>query len=139
MRSARLESIPGWLRPEDAEALHALALASRGPILEIGTYRGKSAILMALALVAGGRRRDRVHGRCRSARRSTPRRSHARERDVADKIVFVRGTSAGVRRAYPHLRPALTFVDGDHSRAGVERDLAALQALVPVGGEARLP
>ncbi len=130
---ARVESIPGWLLPEDAEALYALALESHGPILEIGTYRGKSAILMALALVeAGG---DEIVFTVDFDRRSLDAAaSHARERDVAEKIVFVRGTSVAFARAYPHVRPAVTFVDGDHSQSGVGRDLAAVQALVPVGG-----
>ena len=131
---ARVDAIEGWLLREDAEALYALALASRGPIVEIGTYRGKSAILMALALVEADS--DQIlftvdfDRRCLHAAAS-----HARERGVAGKIVFVRGTVAAFARAYPHVRPALTFVDGDHSQTGVERDLAALQPLVPVGGK----
>lgn len=130
---ALVESIPGWLRPEDAEALHALALASRGPVLEIGTYRGKSAVLMALALVqAGG---DETLFTVDVDRRSLDAAAaHARERGVADRIVFVRGTASAFARAHPHLRPALTFVDGDHSRVAVDRDLAALRPLVPAGG-----
>ena len=51
---------------------------------------------------------------------------HARTHDVADKIVFVRGTLDAFARAYPRFRPAVAFVDGDHRRAGVEADLAVL-------------
>ena len=131
---ARVDSIPGWLRPEDAEALYALALESRGPILEIGTYRGKSAVLMALALLAAGGE-GTVYTVDIDRQALEAAATHARERDVADRIVFVRGTSAAFSRAYPQLRPALTFVDGDHSQAGVARDLVALEALVPVGGK----
>jgi hypothetical protein len=32
------------------------------------------------------------------------------------------------------VRPALTFIDGDHNHAGVGRDLAVLETLVPAGG-----
>lgn len=47
--------IPGWLRPEDALKLYELAYHASGPILEIGTYRGKSGTLMAMALRDAGR------------------------------------------------------------------------------------
>jgi predicted O-methyltransferase YrrM len=47
---ARVESIPGWLRSEDAEKLYELAQLTPGPILEVGTHFGKSAVVMALAL-----------------------------------------------------------------------------------------
>ena len=45
--------------------------------------------------------------------------AEAQARGVADLIVFVRGTVRSFARAYPHMRPALTFVDADHSAAGV--------------------
>jgi predicted O-methyltransferase YrrM len=130
---ARVESIPGWLRAADAEKLYELAYLTAGPILEIGTHYGKSAVLMALALKAA-QRRDFVYTLdidCRAIRAAA---AEANARQVDDVIVFVRGTSRAFARAYPNLRPNLTFVDGDHTRAGVERDLAALEALVPVGG-----
>ena len=47
---ALVESIPGWLLREDAEKLYALAGSAPGPILEVGTYNGKSTLLMATAL-----------------------------------------------------------------------------------------
>ena len=46
----------------------------------------------------------------------------------------MRGTSSAFARAHPHLRPALTFVDGDHSRAGVEARPRRPAPLVPAGG-----
>jgi hypothetical protein len=48
--------------------------------------------------------------------------------------VFIRGTSTSFVRAYPRVRPGLTFVDGDHRQAGVEADLAELANIVPTGG-----
>jgi predicted O-methyltransferase YrrM len=131
---ALVESIPGWLRQADAEKLYELARATPGPIVEIGTFHGKSAVLMALAAKDAGRDTtlytldvDRSALRAASA--------EAEARGVADRIVFVRGTLAAFVRAYPHVRPELTFVDGDHTRAGVERDLAILQGIVPAGGK----
>lgn len=130
---ARVESIPGWLRAADAEKLYELAQLTSGPILEIGTHYGKSAVLMALAVKDAGRR-DVIYTLDIDRRFLGAAAAEARAREVDDVIVFVRGTSRAFARAYPNLRPALTFVDGDHTRAGVERDLAALEALVPVGG-----
>src|SRR6202035_706663 len=48
--------VPGWLRREDTMKLYELAYFSTGPILEIGTFCGKSAITMAMALADAGRR-----------------------------------------------------------------------------------
>jgi predicted O-methyltransferase YrrM len=60
--------------------------------------------------------------------------AEATGRDVAERIVFIHGTVGAFARAYPQVRPAVTFVDGDHSRAGVDRDLAVLERIVPTGG-----
>jgi predicted O-methyltransferase YrrM len=130
---ARVESIPGWLRAADAEKLYELARLSPGLILEIGTHYGKSAVLMALAMKEA-QRRHVLYTLDIDRRAIGVAAAEAKAREVDDVIVFVRGTSRAFVRAYPNLRPALTFVDGDHTRAGVERDLVALEALVPVGG-----
>ncbi len=60
--------------------------------------------------------------------------AEAERRGLGNQLVLVHGTSAAFRRAHPELRPVLTFVDGDHSRAGTDADLAALETMVPVGG-----
>jgi hypothetical protein len=121
------------MEPGDAEKLYELAHQARGPILEIGTYHGKSAVLMALAIKDAGTELliysldvDRAAMRAAQAQ--------AVAHGVADIIVFIRGTADAFARGYPRFRPALTFVDGDHRRAGVEADLAVLEKLVPAGG-----
>lgn len=131
---ARIESIPGWLRAADAEKLYELAQLTPGPILEIGTHHGKSAVLMALALKDAGRHDVVIYTLDVDRRSIRAAVAEAEAREVDDVIVFVRATSRAFARAYPRLRPTLTFVDGDHTRAGVDRDLAVLEALVPVGG-----
>ncbi len=130
---ALVDSIPGWLRPEDAQKLYELAGSTSGPILEIGTHRGKSVVLMALATKDGGHD-ARIYTLDVDRSYLREAETHARERGVDDAIVFVRGTSEGLARAYPHLRPTITFIDGDHSRVGVQSDLAVLRTLVPAGG-----
>src|SRR4051812_38055224 len=43
-------TIDGWLEPVDSLKLYELAYLAQGPFLEVGTYRGKSATLIATAL-----------------------------------------------------------------------------------------
>lgn len=130
---AIVESIPGWLRPEDAEKLYELAHSTPGPILEVGTYRGKSTVLMATA-IRDAKRGAQLYTIDVDGSATKAAAAEAQARDLADVIVFVRGTLAAFARAYPRLRPPVTFIDADHSRAGVERDLAVLQTLVPAQG-----
>lgn len=131
---ALVDTIPGWLRAQDADRLYQLACTTAGPVLEIGTYQGKSAVLMALALREAGR--DTTLFTVDVDQRSLGAAArHAAAHGVADLIVFVRGTSTALARAYPHLRPTLIFVDADHSQGGVARDLAALESLVPAGAQ----
>ncbi len=129
-----VDSIPGWLRPEDADKLYELARSTPGPILDVGTYHGKSVVLMALAAKDGERdpvlyTLDVDLGLLRAAK------GEARARGVADRIVFVRATLASFVHAYPQLRPPLAFIDGDHTRAGVTRDVVFLEAIIPIGGK----
>ncbi len=51
--------MPGWLRDEDVLKLYELAYLTPGPILEIGSYQGKSSVVLASALGAGAASRDR--------------------------------------------------------------------------------
>src|SRR5215210_7688433 len=51
-----VEDIDGWLEPEDSLKLYELGYLAPGPFLEIGTYRGKSATVLATALRDAGRR-----------------------------------------------------------------------------------
>jgi predicted O-methyltransferase YrrM len=128
-----VQDLPGWLREEDALKLYELAWFSSGPILEIGTYRGKSAVLMARALREAGRPGPIVSLDVdRDALRAAA--ALAADRELADRIALVRGTAEQLFRSVPGLRPALVFLDGDHSRSGVARDLRALEPRVPAGG-----
>ena len=124
--------VPGLLRPEDELKLYELAYFATGPILEIGTYRGRSTTIMARAARAGAGASlfsvdvDRV-----ALRRGAE--ALARH-EVAERVVFVRGSVGALLREFEGLRPSLTFVDGDHSLEGVRRDLAAIEPAVPDGG-----
>lgn len=124
--------IPGLLRPEDELKLYELAYFAPGPILEIGTYRGRSTTIMARAAQAGSGAAlfsvdvDPAALRAGAAAVS----AHG----VAGRTVLVRGSASAMLRRFAGLRPSLTFVDGDHSLEGVRRDLAAIEPAVPRGG-----
>ncbi len=101
-------------------------------MLEVGAYRGKSAVVLATALRAGG-----GDGRLVSvdidpvALHSA--RAAVRARGLEDRVIFTRGTLQALLRAYPGIRPGVVFLDGDHSLEGVRRDLETLEAIVPSG------
>jgi len=127
-----VEALPGWLLEGDALKLYELAHSADGPILEIGTYRGKSTIIMASALRDAGRGGPIVSLDV-DAIGLEEAAAAARARGVADRIALVRGTVAALLRSHPGFAPTLVFLDGDHSRRGVARDLAALRDRVPRG------
>ena len=124
--------IPGLLRPEDELKLYELAYFATGPILEIGTYRGRSTTIMARAAQTGAGAMLLSVDVDPEAQRAGAAALSAH--DVAGRVVFVRGSAAALVRRFPGLSPSLTFVDGDHSLDGVRRDLAALEPIVPRGG-----
>ncbi|GAB5504040.1 MAG: class I SAM-dependent methyltransferase [Pyruvatibacter sp.] len=51
-----IETVKGFLAPEEGQALreHAQACASLGPVLEIGSYCGKSTVYLGMGAQAGG-------------------------------------------------------------------------------------
>jgi hypothetical protein len=125
-------AIPGLLRPEDELKLYELAYFATGPILEIGTYRGRSTTIMARAAQAGSGAMLLSVDVDPEAQRAGAAALSAH--GVGGRVVFVRGSAAALVRRFPGLTPSLTFVDGDHSLEGVRRDLAALEPIVPRDG-----
>lgn len=128
-----VREIPGWLRDEDVLKLYELASLTGGPILEIGSYQGKSSVVMATALRRRGRPGRMISLDIDPEALASARRT-VRDRGLADHITFIQGSVRALVRAAPGLRPSLVFVDGDHSLAGVRRDLAILAPHVPDGG-----
>jgi len=125
--------VAGWLRPEDALKLYELAYFAHGPIVEIGSYRGKSTTILAMAA------RDAGHASPIVSIDVDPEAgpavyAAARARGVQDRLVLVRSSAHGFFAANPSCSPALVFLDGDHTREGVTRDLGTLRAHVPNGG-----
>lgn len=125
--------IDGWLEPEDSLKLYELASLAPGPFLEIGTFRGKSASILATALRDAGRQlqffsldidRDALE-----AARAT-----LAAQGLSDRVTLVHGSVGAFFRALPAIAPEFVFLDGDHSAEGLGRDLARLESRVPEGG-----
>jgi predicted O-methyltransferase YrrM len=127
-----VRDVPGWMVPEDAMKLYELAYFAPGPILEIGAFHGKSAILMSKA-ARDGATGATVLSVDVDAQALNAARTQAAAHGVTDGIVFFRGSVGALLRTASGLRPGLVFIDGDHSRAGVLSDLEALRPRVPDG------
>jgi hypothetical protein len=123
--------IPGLLRPQDELKLYELAFFAPGPILEIGTYRGRSTTIMARAAQAGAGAVIFSVDVDPAAQRAATAALDAH--GLARRVILVRGSATAALRRLAGLRPSLVFVDGDHSLEGVRRDLAALEPVVPDG------
>jgi predicted O-methyltransferase YrrM len=124
--------VPGWLRSEDALKLYELAYFVKGPILEIGSYHGKSVIIMAGAARDSGRGAT-VYSLDIDANVLRDARKAAAEHGIADNVIFVRGSARAFCRAWHGFEPSLVFLDGDHSYRGVSDDLEVLSNRVPNG------
>jgi hypothetical protein len=125
--------IDGWLLPGDIDKLYELAFVAAGPILEIGTYHGRSAIVMALALRDAGNPAPLVSLDV-DLEALEVAGENLRRKGVAAPVTLVRGSVAAFFRATAGFVPAVVFVDGDHSAEGAARDLRALEPHVPDGG-----
>lgn len=117
--------VPGWLSREDALKLYELAYFAAGPILEIGTFCGKSAITMALGLT-DAKRAGPVVSVDTDPRAVMLAHEYIAAHGVADRVILVCQSVARFLAAIPTFRPSLVFVDGDHSADAVRADLDAL-------------
>jgi predicted O-methyltransferase YrrM len=125
-------AIEGLLYAEDAQKLYELAWFSPGPILEIGTFRGLSTVVMAAALADSGNR-ARIVSADIDAPGLAAARASLNRLGLGDRVTLVHGEAHALLRAAPELRPGLVFVDGDHSLRGARADLRALAPVVPRG------
>lgn len=127
--------VPGWLRPADALKLYELAYHCTGDILELGTSRGLSALVMASALRDAGRAGQLVTVELRSAISEQARQNLA-ERELADRVDFRVGDAAShcatlldERRQF-----GLVFVDHSHAYEPMVTACKQLPELVIPGG-----
>jgi predicted O-methyltransferase YrrM len=132
--------VEGWLTPEQARALYdAAARVPEGQaIVEIGSHRGKSTILLAAAL---------AHGVTMTAVDpfDDPRWGGGRESlevflanleraGVADRVTLHRGLSRDAAAHWAGPPVGLAWIDGAHDRASVLVDIDGWDAHLAEGG-----
>jgi len=123
-----------------AGELECLARHAKGRrvAIEIGTHMGVSAVAIATALADDGvlycvdpwpRKNDRENPSWLVCDREL------RRNRIADRIRYVRGLSTEVAGSLPD-NADFMFVDGDHSRRGIEADWEIVKDKLAVGGVA---
>ena len=146
----------GFMPQDEARALYAAAVAGAGvgDLVEIGTYQGKSAILLGAAARAGGRMLLSVDHH-RGSEEHQPgweyhdptlvdpavgridTLPHARRAlalaGVEEHVVLVVGRSAQVARLWPG-QAGFVFIDGGHTDEAAQADYAGWAPKVAVGG-----
>lgn len=142
--------IDGWLSPREAATLYDLASKSSGPIVEIGSWRGRSTAALALGSMAGNKQpvyavdsfvgitrddRPTCFGEKAGLASSTPAILRA-NLDSAGVNGLVRIVPKASHEAAPEIPDSLgvLLVDGDHSYEAVRRDLELYAPKVRLGG-----
>lgn len=133
-----VERVEGWLAREEAALLYALARAARdGCIVEVGSYRGRSTVALALGTRAGAGRPvyafephepfiGVLGGRFGPQDRAAFYRTML-ETGCYREVRLVNLSSEQVRGAWT-TPVALLWIDGDHAYESVARDFACWRA-----------
>lgn len=139
------DSAKGWLAPEEAEELYALGLAAdpRFPIVELGTYCGKSTMYLGAAAREIGTVLFTVDHHRGSPEMAPGQDCHDPEMvgpDGHDSLPFLRANlhAAGLEESvFPVVGPSATvgrywgtdigllFIDAGHDEASVRADVDA--------------
>lgn len=129
-----LADVPGWLGDEEALALFELArgCTGRGAIVELGSWRGRSTICLALGskegsgapVVAVDRHMDKTF---------VDFQENIRRAGVADLVRPIRATSAEALAEFDE-PIELLFIDASHKYEDVRRDFDQWVPMVVEGG-----
>jgi predicted O-methyltransferase YrrM len=131
---ASVADIHGKLMPGDQHKLYEAAYFARGAILEVGRLHGKSTTVLAMGMRDGGAPGP-LYSIELNDKYEPIARAHLNDRGLLELVTLLRGDSATVIAQLPG-RFDTVFVDGDHSYAGIMRDLDALDDRIAPGGVA---
>ena len=120
--------IPGWLHPEEGRALADLSKGKR--VLEIGSYCGKSTVCIARS-ASSVTCVDYFDGRATPEPQSTFETFQAscKKYGVSDKITLCHPDESIPQPGYDFI-----FIDGNHDREFVEKDIQKSLAVLNEGG-----
>jgi predicted O-methyltransferase YrrM len=145
---AAIDGVEGWLSEDQARRLWNAALEVRAPgqIVEIGSFRGRSTIMLSRAATDGVQivAIDPHGGGDRGPQEITPDQVRG---DEDNRVFRANLERAGVNGRVRHVRHMsddahgevdgpidMLYVDGAHRYAPARDDIAAWGARVPVGG-----
>jgi predicted O-methyltransferase YrrM len=136
------DALEGLIFVEESAWLYRAARGRRS-IVEIGSFRGKSAVMLAKGSAGAGGRLLCIdpHINATGMEKTTfSKADHEAfmatiaRHGVAERVTKWIKTSAEGRAAYAGEPIDLLWIDGDHSYEGVKYDLSAWKDLVRVGG-----
>lgn len=150
-----IETVKGFLAPAEGQALreHAQASASLGPVLEIGSYCGKSTVYLGMGARAGGGQVLAVDHHRGSEENQPGQMFHdpdladghggidtlplfrrtIRDADLEDVVIPVATSAAHFARVW-HQPLGMVFIDGGHTLDAALTDYRLFAPKVTPGG-----
>jgi predicted O-methyltransferase YrrM len=126
---ATAATIDGWLTDAEGEFLFRIAAACppQSPIVEIGSWKGKSTVWLASGVDGSGTRVFAIDPHAQSledpnARTLDELTANLARASVAGTVVPIVSSSHAIAPTFEH-RPGVVFVDGNHLEEAVRIDL----------------
>ena len=143
--------IDGWLTPNEAAALFDLAYDAKAPIIEIGSWHGRSTVALALGSMAGGKQpvfavdpfipfaggdevrlTDQGNRAADKQASAETLRANLNRMGINGQVEIVPLTSIDAAARLPSC--GVLFIDGDHSFEGCAADINMYLSKVVQGG-----
>jgi predicted O-methyltransferase YrrM len=146
--SAKTAGVEGYLTPREVACLAWVGAhrTTNGEVLEVGSFKGRSTIVLALASRLAGDSRVSAVDPLTSPSVTDPAlgkgETSGRERfeanlnraGVRDRVEFYQMFSTDLARQWPPERPLrLLWIDGDHTYAGAKADFDAFRPFLADG------